>query len=142
MAASGASVPPPPPPIITEGCVSRIFSFAGRTFPQSRSMRGTVSEPGQVSQAGRSDDVLGSRWKLILLGGMEPGGEVASAFSSLVDIVALDGFVCDDTCVSDWFSDNDLAVALVRPDAIVFGASSDSSQIEALLAEARDFLSV
>jgi 2-polyprenyl-6-methoxyphenol hydroxylase-like FAD-dependent oxidoreductase len=142
MSASGASVPPPPPPAITEGCISRTFSFAGRTFPQSRSMRDTVSEPGQVSQAGRSDDVLGIRWKLILREGIEPGGQVASGFSSLVDIVALDGFVCDDTCISDWFADNDLAVALVRPDAIVFGASSDSSQIEALLTEARRFLSV
>ncbi len=142
MAASGASVPPPPPPIITDGCISRAFSFAGRTFPQSRSIRSTVSEPEQVSQAGRSDDVLGNRWKLILRDGIQPWGEVASEFPSLGDIVVLDDFACEDTSISDWFADNDLTVALVRPDAIVFGASSDSSQIEALFREARTFLSV
>jgi hypothetical protein len=66
----------------------------------------------------------------------------SSGFGSYGDLVLLDDFSGDDTSISDWFTDNNLTVALVRPDAIVFGACPDVSQTEALLAEAGAYLLV
>jgi 2-polyprenyl-6-methoxyphenol hydroxylase-like FAD-dependent oxidoreductase len=142
MAASGASVPPPAPPVISEGCISRRFAMAGRTFPQSRSMRGAVPQFDRLINEGRSDDVLGNRWKLVFLHEMHAAVAESSGFGSYGDLVLLDDFSGDDTSISDWFTDNNLTVALVRPDAIVFGACPDVSQTEALLAEAGAYLLV
>jgi 2-polyprenyl-6-methoxyphenol hydroxylase-like FAD-dependent oxidoreductase len=136
MAALGASVPPPAPPVISEGCISRTFALAGRTFPQSRTMRAAVPRSDRPINEGRSDDVLGNRWKLVFLNESPAVTGESAGFGSYGDIVSLDDFSGDDTTISDWFTDNNLTVALVRPDAIVFGACPDVSQTEALLAEA------
>jgi 2-polyprenyl-6-methoxyphenol hydroxylase-like FAD-dependent oxidoreductase len=139
-AASGASVPPPSPPVISDGCIARGFAFAGRTFPQSRSMRRSVFPSDQPAFHDRSDNVFGYRWKLVGPFGIRSTLRADHWFASFGDIVELSDFECNDTNIVDWFSGNKLSVALVRPDAIVFGACSEISQTEELLVQARKYL--
>jgi flavoprotein hydroxylase len=121
-AAGGASVPPPPPPNMTSGCIGIGLPLAGRTFPQG------------VIGGIRSDDVLGLGWKLIGSAGLrsciEANAHEFHGLEPFVQVLEIGSDVTfDDDIVNEWFSENGVAVALVRPDAIVFGAAHDLSQV-------------
>jgi resorcinol 4-hydroxylase (NADPH) len=139
MAANGASVPPPAPPIISEGCIAPGFALAGRTFPQGHVV------VRKTSTEGRSDDVLGRRWKLIGQPGVRAlvnAHESTTWFPMVGDVVEMNELVeQNDANIATWFTENNISAVLVRPDAIVFGAILDLSEIETLLDHARNSLS-
>jgi 2-polyprenyl-6-methoxyphenol hydroxylase-like FAD-dependent oxidoreductase len=132
----------------------------GRTFPQSNisisvpsGSEGPLGGSGRPLN-GRADDVLGRRWKLVGRRGLREAlatDNNALWFAKLGDIVELADLKeligpidpengCAESTLSGWFVENDLAVALVRPDAIIFGASKRLSDFGLLLNEARTAL--
>jgi 2-polyprenyl-6-methoxyphenol hydroxylase-like FAD-dependent oxidoreductase len=143
-AANGASVPPPPPPTMTEGCIGTDIKMgiemAGRTFPQ-----GTATSPAGPL---RSDDALGLGWKLIgpiglhdHMKSVRTDNDIISWFETIGTSSELgNDLTLTDSTVAEWFTTNHVAVALVRPDRIVFGATADLHKIPTLIAAARTAL--
>jgi flavoprotein hydroxylase len=132
-AANGASAPAPPPPVMSTGCIDPDWPMAGRSFPQ-----------GFVGST-RSDDVVGYQWKLIGPAGfrshLEPTQHNHGWFDPIVDVVevGVDVSFTDET-VTGWFAEHRVAVALVRPDSIVYGAVNDAANVGDLLMSLRTYL--
>jgi flavoprotein hydroxylase len=131
-AAGGASVAPMAPPPMASGCIESELPMAGRTFPQG--LVGTT----------RSDDVLGLGWKLIgpagFRSGVNPNESVAKWFASIGQLFEIGVDVTfNDEAISDWFTEHDIAVALVRPDSIVYGAARNPEDASQLIESLQDY---
>jgi flavoprotein hydroxylase len=132
-AAGGAAVAPAPPPVMTTGCIGVGLPLAGRSFPQG--LVGTV----------RSDDAFGRGWKLIGPAGFrshhEENESDAGWFESIGQTIeiGIDVTFTDQT-ISEWFTEHNVAVALVRPDSIVYGAVNDIANTNQLTQSLQDYL--
>jgi flavoprotein hydroxylase len=131
-------VEPPLPPLGT-GCFAAEASLAGELFVQDLVRH--------RQRTGRFDDVVGNGFALVSPAG-DPtaalGPELAAWFSSLGGIAA---HVARNAPVDDlnggyarWFEKHGVAVALMRPDFVVFGAAKRLEGAAALVRALRERL--
>jgi hypothetical protein len=130
---------PPPPPAIGSGLLLPDDPFAGHLFMQDRVRCGAAT--------GLFDDVVGRGWTL-LSSSCDPAtqldAELAGFFRSIGGItthVGSDAPVADVSgSYTKWFNDNDVAVALQRPDFYLFGTAHTADGATQLIGALRRML--
>jgi 2-polyprenyl-6-methoxyphenol hydroxylase-like FAD-dependent oxidoreductase len=118
-AASGQQMHLPPAMPIGPGITRDGDPLAGQLFVQGRIRRG--------DRTGLFDDVVGSRWTLLLAEAAEIDDAVLAAIGGVA--IRLDEVEDLDGTYRGWFAEHGVTAVLQRPDFYLFGGGDDPAQL-------------
>ncbi|MFN3219221.1 MAG: bifunctional 3-(3-hydroxy-phenyl)propionate/3-hydroxycinnamic acid hydroxylase [Acidimicrobiales bacterium] len=139
---SGAVPPPPPLPLLHAGVIRRATDVESDPLAGSKAVQGVIRD-GSVE--GRTDDVMGPGFSLMLGEGADPAAVLSSYQFELlgrlgVRIVVLDPSIPDgvhdvDGALTAWMAAVGVVAVIIRPDHYVFGSARTLDVLPALVDE-------